>query len=411
MSVVALIHKSIGALIEDPSDNLDETPLLKALGGHDLSRHIEGTPTRSSHSSNRLLPNNPIKRLRVPRAKGRSEPVTSVDIPSGAHKALVIGLNGPMSHKERSLDYAVQDAKRFEKCLKELNNLDQQTDSQLSRGFDFNIELLTDEGGKCVPRTKVLRALDTLFSGAQPGDLLVLFFSGHCATIKPNGIVALLTVENNNSSRLVPSTVFNQYISKLPPGCTVEVFLDCCYSGGLMKLDNVIQEMAPTSVTSGVVHSLNHIAYGVSAAPPFSLTSSSSSGSPATTAGTSSTPCNPTQPLAALPGLNPNEKISTHADVIVWAASGATEKAYESCSVEGGPLANTICNKIEQSVKEGTIVGRKELWEQVTRDITYDNEKRQEILPGTYQYARILASSQDTGEIMSTPLFCKASGR
>ncbi|CAE6482365.1 unnamed protein product, partial [Rhizoctonia solani] len=368
MSVVTPTSGSSSRSIEDSSDNIDdETPLLKALGGHDLCQCIEGTPTRSSHStSSHLLPNNLPKGLRAPRAKGLSEPITQVCVPSGAQKALVIGLNGPISHKERSLDYAVLDAQRFEKCLKELNNLGRQPNSQLSAGFDFQIEVLTDEGGKCVPRKKVLRALDALFSGAKTGDLFVLFFSGHCSTIKPNGIVALLTVEDDNSSLLVPSTVFSHHINKLPPGCTVEIFLDCCYSGGLIKLDNVIQEMTPTSATPGGVQGLTHVAYSVSAAPPFSPTISSSGGNPGTTTEALNTQYSTTQPPETFPGSRPNGQISTHADVIVWAASGPTEKAYESCNGKGGPLANTICDKIEHSIKAGTIVDREELWGQVT---------------------------------------------
>ncbi|CAE6515139.1 unnamed protein product [Rhizoctonia solani] len=183
-----MLHQS-----EDHLDDSQETPLLKALGGHDLSPQIECMPTYPS--------------LKVPMAKGRSDPVSQAHIPKGDHRALVIGLNGPVAHKDRSLNFAAQDAKRFAKCLQELNKRDQRLGSELSGGFNFSIELLTDEDGNSVPRKQVFRALSTLFNGAKPGDLLVLFFSGHCSVNKSNGVVSLMTVEGNESYLLVPSTV------------------------------------------------------------------------------------------------------------------------------------------------------------------------------------------------------------
>ncbi|KAJ1306043.1 hypothetical protein OPQ81_010756 [Rhizoctonia solani] len=395
-----------------PVDTASETPLHRALSDRDLTQQTEGTSACPSHSV--LSSPNPRKGLRSPRAKG---PYKVAQVPKGAHKALVIGLNGPIAHKERSLGYAVQDAKRFEKCLKKLNGLGQQPNSHLSGGFNFEIEVLTDEDGKSVPRTKIFRALDTLFSGAKSEDLLVLFFSGHCSKNQPNGIVSLMTVEDNNNYRLVPSTVFSQYINKLPPGCTVEVFLDCCYSSGLVQLENVIRKMTPDSIAPKSIHwspfsseivTGRHSDTAPSSAPPLVVFSgsqcidSNSSNDSGTAAGATKIPCVTNRALVGLPGPRPNEKISTQAHVIVWAASDITEKAYESCQYEAGPLAKTICDKIEQS----SVMQREILWEQAMSDMDYENGLRRAILPGTDQHARILASFQNSEEIMNTPIFC-----
>ncbi|CAE6506433.1 unnamed protein product [Rhizoctonia solani] len=176
MSAVTPTVESNIQLDEHSLGDINETPLLKALGGHDLSQQIECLSTYTSPSTPTCVPlNHPLRGLKAPKAKGRAEPAPQLHVPKGDHRALVIGLNGPTAHKERRLDYAVRDAKRFEKCLKELNNLSQRPDSQLSGCFNFKIEVLTDEDEKCVPRARVFRALETLFKDAKSGDLLVLF--------------------------------------------------------------------------------------------------------------------------------------------------------------------------------------------------------------------------------------------
>ncbi|CAE6417948.1 unnamed protein product [Rhizoctonia solani] len=237
---------------KDPLGLTREMSLLKALGGRDLLQRIERVSSHPSPNTSTYVPlNDSLRYLKAPKAKGHSEPAPQAHVPQGNHKALVIGLNGPIAHKDRSLNYAVRDARRFEKCLQKLNTLDQSADSQLSGRFNFSIEVLTDEDGECVPRARVFKALDALFKGAKSGDLLVLFFSGHCYRMNLGEIISLMTVESESKFLLVPSTVFSQYISKLPPGCTVEVFLDCCYGSGLIQLDNVIREMTSGSVPPG----------------------------------------------------------------------------------------------------------------------------------------------------------------
>ncbi|CAE6458020.1 unnamed protein product [Rhizoctonia solani] len=367
------------------------------LGGRDLSQQLEGVPAYASNNQPSQIPQKDLLGcLKAPRCKGRSESLVKANVPKGLHKALVIGLNSADSHGE-PLNHAIRDAKNFEGCLKKLNNL--------SGGFHFEVEMLIDEDRKSVPRTRVFRALEKLFSGAKPDDLLVLFFSGHCSKNQSNGVVSLMTVEDNQSFRLIPSTVFSTYISKLPPGCTVEIFLDSCYSGGLIQLDNTIRDMAPGNVAPEGIHSspfstgapfalptrtgpfpavsssaVQHLAYGVSAAPIQKYTESDSGKGPGVIAGMSSSPRNPTH--AASPGPQPGVKISTEASVvgliekisspgtksanmaqIVWAASGSGEKAYESCRIEGGPLANAICDEIIKSA--GGTVQREVLWNRV----------------------------------------------
>ncbi|CAE6470570.1 unnamed protein product [Rhizoctonia solani] len=342
-----------------------------------------------------------------------------MDVPKGDHKALVIGLNGPMHPTERSLDYATQDARRFERSLKELNNLGQSPDSRLSQNFNFKIEVLTDEDGQNVSRVAIFRALDTLFTGAKPDDLIVLFtifraldtlftgakpddlivlfISGQCSLFGRNGIVSLMTVGDGEQLRLIPSTVFSQHFSKLPavatypfdilqvfsqhfsklpPGCTVEVFLDCNYGAGLVRLNHVIRKMTMDDATDKIPDGL----------PSPSMLTHTPNPDAAVT-------------FTSNPMLSPGplpRTIDTNAYVTVWAASDVDKKAYESPSHKGGVLAskNTL------------------LWEKLWGVKHYGNEcelenKLWERVPGAEQQPTVLASSGNSEEIMSTPLFCK----
>ncbi|KAG8689801.1 hypothetical protein FRC11_000504 [Ceratobasidium sp. 423] len=416
MVVVTLTGGPNGSHDESLSGGTNKTPLLlKVSGDRDPSPQIEGLPESPSHSTpNFVLLNKPIKALGAPRAKGRSEPATRAHVPKGDHKALVvqIGLDGPVGHKDRPLDYAVRDAKLFEKRLKELNELARQPDSPLFGNFDFKIEVLTDEGGKSVPRTTVFKALRALFNGAKADDLLVLFFSGHCCLNPSNEVVSLMTVEDNQSYRLVPSTVFNEHINKLPPGCTVEVFLDCCYSSGLIQVDNVIRKMTPDDAAPGSVNGSSPPstpAAGTDSDPAPSSTpasrgcpaygtfealihkDSNSSKGPGTAAETPGTPIGPAQ--AGLRGPRPGLKINTEACVVIWAASDANEKAYESPTHEGGPLTHAICDEIKKSTDIGEIVGREQLWNRVRDNIKCENAMYRRGYGG--QHAKVLASSRN----------------
>ncbi|CAE6486912.1 unnamed protein product [Rhizoctonia solani] len=313
-----------------------------------------------------------------------------MDVPKGDHKALVIGLNGPMHPTERSLDYATQDARRFERSLKELNNLGQSPDSRLSQNFNFKIEVLTDEDGQNVSRVAIFRALDTLFTGAKPDDLIVLFISGQCSLFGRNGIVSLMTVGDGEQLRLIPSTVFSQHFSKLPPGCTVEVFLDCNYGAGLVRLNHVIRKMTMDDAIDKIPDGLPS---------PSMLTHTPNPDAAVTFT---------SNPMLS-PGTLPRT-IDTNAYITVWAASDVDKKAYESPSHEGGVLASAISEEIQKYAAMGEIVGRETLWKRVRKDIELEN-KLWERVPGAEQHPIVLASSENSKEIMSTPLFCRSTVR
>ncbi|KAF8608144.1 hypothetical protein BDV93DRAFT_243109 [Ceratobasidium sp. AG-I] len=149
--------------------------------------------------------------LRAPRSKGRP-PI---------RKALSIGMNYTMLDEDRRLRFAVDDANRFAKCLKDRLNFE-----------GHNVRTLTDGPDQPLTITTIRRELNWLFDNATAGDVLTLFISGHCVLNEGNKVVSFLTVEGKSVHAYMPSTIFLSHLGKVPQGCTVEIFLDCCHSAG-----------------------------------------------------------------------------------------------------------------------------------------------------------------------------------
>ncbi|KAF8700898.1 hypothetical protein RHS03_06597, partial [Rhizoctonia solani] len=196
MLAVTLDRILVNRFIKRRPEHIVDTP----ISGRSPLHKAEGLPAYTSQQNQHSQA--PRKErsvcLKTPIAKGLCESMAIKHVPKGLHKALVIGLNGTYSHGN-PLDHAIQDAKNFERCLQKLNTQ--------SEDFHFEVEMLVDEGGKSVPRRKIFKALERLFGGARPNDLLILFFSGHCVRNEINGVVSLVTIEDNESFLLLPSTV------------------------------------------------------------------------------------------------------------------------------------------------------------------------------------------------------------
>ncbi|KAG8776534.1 hypothetical protein FRC12_000852 [Ceratobasidium sp. 428] len=334
-----------------------------------LRTYLRREPLRKSLTGSGFCP---------PRPKGRS-PI---------QKALVIGMNCARLGEDKRLKFAANDAERFTRCL---------TD-QL--GFDpRNIHTVTDTSPENealpLPLTTITKELGWLFEGAQNGDTLVLF--SHCQYNETNKVVSLVSVEERTTPRLIPSTVFRSYFDKLPPGCTVEIVLDCCYGAGLIKLPNLVGKMEMDDGKSANVLNMTNAMLS---------TSRSDYATPGTSQGASNYPnsrgvanqvvaqpvepkpqangatsngttqrsthdspeplrreSHPRQPVVSgSPPLsgNPSARViappgpdflaapvDTPADVTLWAASGPEQRAFESSDVEEEPtngiLTHAIC--------------------------------------------------------------------
>lgn len=126
-------------------------------------------------------------------------------------RALVVGIDEYAP--PNALQSCVNDAKTFAAMLAD------------EYGFD-NVVVRTD--GQVV-KAQLLSDLDALFDGAQEGDELVFFFSGHGYRQTQNGTLDSVLVTQD--SQFFSDDELAQKMAGLPDG-TLTIVLDACFSGG-----------------------------------------------------------------------------------------------------------------------------------------------------------------------------------
>ncbi|KAH8991265.1 caspase domain-containing protein [Lactarius akahatsu] len=160
----------------------------------------------------------------------------------GIKKALLIGIN-----------YSAHPDSKFR--LKSSVRDAQEMAHFLQRRFGFkgnNIRVLTDEQPENLPtRENIIAAMHSLVEGAQSGDSLFFYFSGHATQIKdtheeePDGLdecMCAMDYMGDPQSPSSPTTpgiiadddVHDIMVKPLPRGCHLTAVLDCCHSGTLL---------------------------------------------------------------------------------------------------------------------------------------------------------------------------------
>ncbi|KAF8257027.1 caspase domain-containing protein [Lactarius quietus] len=166
----------------------------------------------------------------------------------GQKKALLIGINYTKhrDHKLR-LKWCIHDVQEMARFLRgniaPLKNL----------GFHpNNIRILTDDPHgqhNNLPTTaRIVTAMHWLVEGAQPGDSLFLYFSGHATQIEdkdndePDGFDECLCATDYDGRSdpptgiVVDDTMHDIMVKPLKPGCRLTAVFDCCHSGTLLDL-------------------------------------------------------------------------------------------------------------------------------------------------------------------------------
>eukprot|EP00746_Dinoflagellata_sp_MGD_P003647 gnl/MRDRNA2_/MRDRNA2_107068_c0_seq1.p1 gnl/MRDRNA2_/MRDRNA2_107068_c0~~gnl/MRDRNA2_/MRDRNA2_107068_c0_seq1.p1 ORF type:complete len:1812 (+),score=449.39 gnl/MRDRNA2_/MRDRNA2_107068_c0_seq1:383-5437(+) len=179
-------------------------------------------------------------------------------LPAGAHrrKALIVGVNYPTSHAP--LKGSINDAWNIQCLLR-----------YTLQYPEDNVRLLLDSSdGRSVPQERlptkenILNGLNWLVQGAQPGDNLMLFFSGygaqHPRTAKTDQYEAYVVPcdfgadlpfdffsqrkagatpsiemkvsDDGKGYRLISLLEIVDVFSRLPPACRISLVLDCCHS-------------------------------------------------------------------------------------------------------------------------------------------------------------------------------------
>ena len=140
-------------------------------------------------------------------------------------RCLLVGIN---KYPGCPLDGCVNDVKIFYKITKEFYKFDQ-------------FKILTDEEGT---KKKIIKELQWLVRGAQPGDQLLFHFSGHGSQVpvndrtvgfEPDGLDEIICNIDLDWDRPIRDDDLGDMFSTLPKGVKTTVILDSCHSGHGLK--------------------------------------------------------------------------------------------------------------------------------------------------------------------------------
>ena len=147
------------------------------------------------------------------------------------NKALLIGIN----------DYNSSYAANLHGCHNDMTNVRH----ILMNYFDFapeNMSLLADASAT---KTRIAMRKDWLFSGVQPGDHIVFYFSGHGSHIRDldgderelrlkdelDELICLYGFDWWEPETYLVDDELGKWTQQLPGGANLTVILDCCHSG------------------------------------------------------------------------------------------------------------------------------------------------------------------------------------
>jgi uncharacterized caspase-like protein len=122
-----------------------------------------------------------------------------------------------------------------------------------------NITIMVDGGvlGAIVPaKQSILLTLDDLVTKSQPGDTLLVYFSGHGSSIQALDVI--LPLDYDVAGTIDADTIFKQLIQRIPSGVALTCLFDCCHSGGLCKLENNYVYASPRMASENFHNWGNH---------------------------------------------------------------------------------------------------------------------------------------------------------
>jgi hypothetical protein len=132
-----------------------------------------------------------------------------------AQKALLVGIDN--YSPPNKLPSCVRDAKEFADRLKTVYKFD-------------GIRILLDSEAT---KKGIEGGLEWLFQGADPGDRLVFFYSGHGYSYAKGGVYEEALVPQDG--QFFTDDELSARTQMLPPGI-LTVILDACFSGGMEKV-------------------------------------------------------------------------------------------------------------------------------------------------------------------------------
>lgn len=119
--------------------------------------------------------------------------------------------------------------------------------AMLTQYFGYHnqaVTLLTEENGTQRPtKSNIENCIRQLVNGCQKGDTLLLYYSGHGASIQDtNGDESdgkdevIVPLDFNTNGVVTDDWLYNNLVVRIPEGVNLWVFMDCCHSGTMVDL-------------------------------------------------------------------------------------------------------------------------------------------------------------------------------
>lgn len=147
-----------------------------------------------------------------------------------------------------------------------MNDVENTIDALKSLGFEakpeVNTRVLLEKERRKPNRAEILDSMKWLVTGARPGDVLWLHFSGHGSQVKDkSGAEAdglnesIVPLDFRTAGMIVDEDLYATLVKPLPAGATLFCIFDCCHSGSdlLSVLPAWFMRSCACSVSGGVL--------------------------------------------------------------------------------------------------------------------------------------------------------------
>ncbi|CAE6486940.1 unnamed protein product [Rhizoctonia solani] len=229
-ATIPSVLESPTTILAGPSES-PATPTIPVTDTPVATRPSRGLSRAAVSSTNSNYGQSSISLLAAhAQAQAQADSATSTPAPvrEGTKKALAIGFNYECDKVHSPLRYATRDAHRFAKSLTKLGYASE------------NVKVITDKEDQPLPSCEyILECIDWLVKDLLPGDRRMFMFSGHCVSHMDQEPYLVMS----DSTTIARSTFQDRLISRIPAGAELIVVLDCCHAAAMAKMRYCVDRM------------------------------------------------------------------------------------------------------------------------------------------------------------------------
>ncbi|CAE6502106.1 unnamed protein product [Rhizoctonia solani] len=233
-ATIPSVLESPTTILAGPSES-PATPTIPVTDTPVATRPSRGLSRAAVSSTNSNYGQSSISLLAAhAQAQAQADSATSTPAPvrEGTKKALAIGFNYECDKVHSTLRYATRDAYRFAKSLTKFGYTSE------------NVKVITDKENQPLPSCEYILLVSSNVSTGWSKICYQAIagcscFSGHCAS--PMGQEPYLVMSDSTS--IARSTFQDRLISRVPAGAELIVVLDCCHAAAMARTRYCVDRM------------------------------------------------------------------------------------------------------------------------------------------------------------------------